>query len=69
MVRFIYSKQRLQPEEPRRAHISGTELSVGCLGVYAMFQRGKLREIHPKPDAVYWRLIKTSDKNQISFDI
>ena len=42
MVRFIYSKQRLQPEEPRRAHISGTELSVGCLGVYAMFQRGKL---------------------------
>ena len=42
MVRFIYSKQRLQPEEPRGTHISVTELSVGCLGVYAMFQRGKL---------------------------
>lgn len=42
MFRFIYLKQRLQPEEPERAHISGTKLSVGCLGVYAMLLRGKL---------------------------
>ena len=41
MVRFIYSKQRLQLEELRRAHISGTKLSVGCLGVNAMLQREK----------------------------
>jgi len=42
MVRFIYSKLGLQLEELRRAHISGTKSSVGCLGVYAMLQREKV---------------------------
>ena len=40
MVHFIYLKQRLQPEEPGRAHISGTKLS-GFLGGLCDTPKGK----------------------------